>query len=110
MSAYLLVSLHSAPLHPHPDCQGQNHPCVVAKFSTHQRWDEGTGWKNLLNNLRLVLQPFVLFNLIRPRLASLSDSDSIFRVFTADCAHELLPRCGSHTSTHARVPIFCCLE
>jgi SRSO17 transposase len=69
MSAYLLVSLHSFPLHPQPNCQGENNPSVVvAKFSTHPWWDEGTGWKNLLNNLRLVLQPFVLFNLIRPWL------------------------------------------
>jgi hypothetical protein len=34
----------------------------------HPWWDKSVGWKNLLNNLRLVLQPFVLFNLIRPWL------------------------------------------
>ena len=69
MSAYLLVSLHSASLYPQPDFQGDNKSSVVVKkISTHLWWDEGTGWKNLLNNLRLVLQPFVLFNLIRPWL------------------------------------------
>lgn len=69
MSAYLLVSLHSASLYPQPDFQEDNKPSVVVKkFSTHLWWDEGTGWKNLLNNLRLVLQPFVMFNLIRPWL------------------------------------------
>jgi SRSO17 transposase len=69
MSAYLLVSLHSAFLYPRPDFQGDNQPSgVVKKFSTHLWWDEETGWKNLLNNLRLVLQPFVMFNLIRPWL------------------------------------------
>jgi SRSO17 transposase len=69
MSAYLLVSLHSASLYPQPDFQDNNKSSVVVKkFSQHPWWDEGTGWKNLLNNLRLVLQPFVLFNLIRPWL------------------------------------------
>jgi hypothetical protein len=55
-------------------------------------------------------QPFVLFNGIRPRLASLSNSGSIFGIFTADCAYELLSRCSSYTSTNARFPILCCLE
>ena len=69
MSAYLLVSLHSASLYPHPDYQGENNPSLVAtKIFTHPWWNEGTGWKNILNNLRLVLQPFVFFNLIRPWL------------------------------------------
>lgn len=30
--------------------------------------DKGQGWKNLLNNLRLVIQPFVFFNLLKPWL------------------------------------------
>jgi SRSO17 transposase len=70
MSAYLLVSLHSDSLYPQTDFQRSNKPSVmvVKKFSNHPWWDEGTGWKNLLNNLRLILQPFVLFNLIRPWL------------------------------------------
>ncbi len=70
MSAYLTVSLHSDSLYPQTDFQRSNEPSVmvVKKFSNHPWWDEGTGWKNLLNNLRLILQPFVLFNLIRPWL------------------------------------------
>jgi SRSO17 transposase len=69
MSAYLLVSLHSASLYPQSEFQRDNTPGVVVKnFSAHPWWDKGTGWKNLLNNLRLILQPFVLFNLIRPWL------------------------------------------
>jgi len=69
MSAYLLVSLHSTSLYTKSDFQEDNKlSVVVKKFSRHPWWDEGTGWKNLLNNLRLVLQPFVLFNLIRPWL------------------------------------------
>lgn len=72
MSAYLMVSLHSKKLnsaqklgndtaHPNPDK-------ITSKFATHEWWDTGIGWKNLLNNLRLIIQPFVFFNLLKPWL------------------------------------------
>lgn len=53
----------------HPE-KSVNHPLdpVVAKFSEHDCWDFGSGWKNLLNNLRLVIQPFRFFNLLKPWL------------------------------------------
>jgi len=38
---------------------------IVPLFSHHPDWNQGSGWKNHLNNLRLILQPFVLFNLIK---------------------------------------------
>jgi hypothetical protein len=41
---------------------------VGAKFSEHTWWDENKGWKNLLNNLRLIIQPFIFFNLLKPWL------------------------------------------
>jgi SRSO17 transposase len=57
------------PFHLHPNEQSEtSSSSVVDKFSTHPWWNQGTGWKNLLNNLRLILQPFVLFNLISPWL------------------------------------------
>ena len=60
-SAYLMVSLHSESLRPSPgDPQ--------STFASHPWWDNGKGWKNILNNLRLILQPFILFNLIYPWL------------------------------------------
>lgn len=60
-SAYLMVSLHSESLRPSlPDPQ--------STFASHPWWDNGKGWKNILNNLRLVIQPFILFNLIYPWL------------------------------------------
>ncbi len=67
MSAYLLVSFHSQVLNNSPN-QGINSSSdpIVKKFQEHQWWDKGQGWKNLLNNLRLVIQPFILFNLIKP--------------------------------------------
>ena len=40
----------------------------MEKFREHEWWDFGQGWKNLLNNLRLVIQPFIFFNLIKPWL------------------------------------------
>jgi hypothetical protein len=69
MSAYLMVSLHAQVLHNTPN-QGINQSTdpVVAKFKEHDWWDKGQGWKNLLNNLRLVIQPFIFFNLIKPWL------------------------------------------
>ena len=60
-SAYLLVSLHSEQLLKLP-------PQSESNFSLHPWWDHGNGWNNILNNLRLIIQPFVLFNLIKPWL------------------------------------------
>ena len=69
MSAYLLVSLHSQVLNNHPEQSvNQTTDPVVARFQKHEWWDEGSGWKNLLNNLRLVIQPLILFNLLNPWL------------------------------------------
>lgn len=69
MSAYLMVSLHAQVLNPTPG-KHINQPInpVVAKFQEHDWWDEGQGWKNLLNNLRLVIQPYQFFNLLKPWL------------------------------------------
>ena len=69
MSAYLLVSLHSQVLNNHPEQSvNQTTDPVVARFQKHEWWDEGSGWKNLLNNLRLVIQPLIFFNLLNPWL------------------------------------------
>jgi hypothetical protein len=37
-----------------------------ANFSAHQEWNHQSGWKNTLNNIRLVIQPILLFWLIYP--------------------------------------------
>ena len=42
----------------HPSC----------RFSEHAWWDTGQGWKNILNNLRLILQPYVYYCLLLPWL------------------------------------------
>jgi hypothetical protein len=77
MSAYTLVSLQS------PDVAALAHvapaPCTTADDSTtaisppapleaHPAWDTRTGWKHHLNNLRLLLQPYVCSCLLLPWL------------------------------------------
>ncbi|GHO79308.1 DDE transposase [Ktedonobacter sp. SOSP1-85] len=76
--AYLLVSLYS-PVFQHqtgewlePLSQASSKEAAPEaasdRFSEHVWWDQGQGWKNLLNNLRLVLQPYVFYSLILPWL------------------------------------------
>ncbi len=43
-------------------------PQSESRFSSHPWWNKGNGWNNILNNLRLIIQPFTLFNLIYPWL------------------------------------------
>ncbi len=64
-SAYLLVSFHCLAFRP-SDQAPQATP--VEHFSEHRWWDPGHGWKNTLNNLRLILQPYVYFCLLLPWL------------------------------------------
>ncbi len=69
MSAYVMVSLHSRALNnTSPQDVNQSTDPVVAKFKEHDWWNKGQGWTNLINNLRLVIQPFILFNLMKPWL------------------------------------------
>ena len=43
------------------------HPALMQRhFSNHQQWNHECGWKNVLNNLRLIVQPLLLFWLIYP--------------------------------------------
>jgi len=37
-------------------------------FSSHQQWNHENGWKNILNNLRLIVQPLLLFWSLHPWL------------------------------------------
>jgi SRSO17 transposase len=61
-SAYLLVSLQSPLLRPHwppPDSPVRLHP----------HWVASIGWKNTLNNLRLLIQPFLALCTFLPWLS-----------------------------------------
>ena len=67
MSAYWMISCHSKVFldlnqssNPSPDS--------LASFSLHQQWSRKEGWKTTLNNLRLIIQPSILFWMIIPWL------------------------------------------
>jgi hypothetical protein len=62
-SAYLMVSLHSQQM-----LSATSQSKLKSKLASHSWWDDEKGWKNILNNLRLIIQPFTLFNLIYPWL------------------------------------------
>lgn len=69
-SVYLMISLNA----PAFQLLNQSHipnskirkPAV--DFYIHQQWNQGVGWKNVLNNLRLIIQPTILLWLISPWL------------------------------------------
>ena len=44
-------------------------------FFNHQQWNYDSGWKNILNNLRLIVQPLLLFWSIRPWLDILPNNN-----------------------------------
>ena len=41
---------------------------IQEQFARHKWWDRGQGWKNMLNNLRLIIQPAVFSCLLSPWL------------------------------------------
>jgi SRSO17 transposase len=69
-SAYLLVSLHCPPFQVSSTeaapPQVSQAATAVDRFQEHRWWDNGQGWKNKLNNLRLMLQPYVFHCLLFP--------------------------------------------
>jgi len=72
MSAYLLVSLHTSLLH-QPQLQPSTQPAaqpqaIALKLVQHPDWNQASSWKQVLNNLRLVIQPSVILNLLQPWL------------------------------------------
>ena len=69
MSAYWMVTLYTPPLQP-PDYTppALSQSAVVKAFVKHRDWEVALGWKNWLNNLRLILLPWVSFNRLKPWL------------------------------------------
>jgi SRSO17 transposase len=65
MCAYTLVSLQSPDV-AQPEAEAAE--TSVAPVETHPQWDRGQGWKPQLNNLRLLLQPFICTCLLLPWL------------------------------------------
>ncbi len=69
MSAYLMISLNTKVFGLlNPVQTVSNVDEVHANFPRHQQWNEQEGWKNTLNNLRLIIQPIILLWLIYPWL------------------------------------------
>ena len=69
MSAYLMVTLHTPPLQPQDHIPPElSKSATVSAFVNHRDWDPAQGWKSWLNNLRLVLFPWVSRNLLKPWL------------------------------------------
>jgi hypothetical protein len=70
--AYLLVSVQSPVFQHANDLSERSHLATVTtppdRFAKHRWWDSGQGWKNILNNLRLILQPYVFHCLLLPWL------------------------------------------
>ncbi len=62
MSAFTMVSLFA---------DAFNRECSLSHqvFAQHPWWDNQRGWKNLLNNLRLVIEPWISFNRLKRWLA-----------------------------------------
>jgi hypothetical protein len=58
MSAYLMVSLQSEQLNKERKDNLGLDDISQEEIKKHPRWDEGKGWKNIINNLRLFIQPF----------------------------------------------------
>jgi SRSO17 transposase len=61
MSAFLMVSLFA-------DQFNDSCPLSHQQFVQHPWWDNQSGWKNLLNNLRLIIQPLICCNWLKPWL------------------------------------------
>ncbi len=68
MSAYLMVSLNTQPFLGLNTFGSNNEeiPKKTIDVAVHEHWSECTGWKNVLNNFRLVIQPTLLLWLISP--------------------------------------------
>ena len=65
-SAYLMVSLQAEIFADNSRLKSVS--AKENKFREYKWWDEGQGWKNLLNNLRLIIQPFIYLCLLTPWL------------------------------------------
>ena len=70
LSAYLMISLNSQPFLSLNRSESQNSKSSKAQVycSIHSQWDRSGGWKSVLNNFRLLIQPTLLFWSIIPWL------------------------------------------
>ncbi len=71
LSAYLLISWHANDFKKPAQTQQHQVPVkstLTSLFEHNTRWESGTTWKSALNNLRLLIQPFIFWCLLKPWL------------------------------------------
>lgn len=75
--AYTMISLSSPAFLSLNVCHQSQSPIKnnSVDFSIHQQWNHEGGWKNTLNNLRLVIQPILICWLIYPWLEIFPNSN-----------------------------------
>lgn len=74
-SAYLLVSIQATYFQLHAQTQSTSSSespssidFNIYQYSQHPNWESGITWKSALNNLRLLIQPYIFYCLIQPWL------------------------------------------
>ena len=72
-SVYWMISSHSQAFSNLNQSSTSSNSNIVSKdsvsnFYLHQQWSNKEGWKTTLNNLRLIIQPSILFWMIVPWL------------------------------------------
>lgn len=68
-SAYLMVSLQFWGLGGKPPAVlNEDQLDLLTRFRQHRYWNEPQGWKRQLNNVQLLIQPFIFFCSIKPWL------------------------------------------
>lgn len=70
-SAYLLVSLQALHFKSEAAVLAKSNSIAtdtMGEFSQHPWWELGINWKSALNNLRLIIQPYVFWYLLEPWL------------------------------------------
>ena len=68
MSAYLMISLQSEELNELRQAPSPTAKAAQEEMKKHPTWSKRKGWKSTLNNLRLFIQPWCYFNLMKPWL------------------------------------------
>ena len=76
-STYLMISLQ-APIFRHQATNIDDEQQTI--YTQHQWWDAGSGWKNILNNVRLITQPYIFCCLLLPWL-QLFDIPGLYQGF-----------------------------
>jgi len=68
-----------SPLHPSEDSESEEKQSSHSS-SQHPNWKQGESWKDTLNNLRLVMQPWFLFGLVASWLDLFSNEQFVMGI------------------------------